>query len=152
MHYVSSIDNLNDAWRILERVKESDDGPLVGPAFMFALIEYAKPYKSSRGDVLGTHRLDSQLIPDQYIDLHTKIIDFRDTILAHSDLTVKESQIYVLETQAGIKTSSIIQTIIDPTELLSQIDKIVDLIEASLESMYTELKKLEQDLPLNYPR
>lgn len=151
VHFVSSIDNLNDAWRILQLIKESGDSPLVGPAFMFALIEYSKPYKTSRGDVLASHRLDSQCVPTRNKDLHAKVLEFRDTILAHTDLTVKESQIYVLEAQSGKKTTTIVQTIINPTDLLAQIDNIIDLIEATLLVMYDEVKKLEQDLPLNYP-
>ncbi len=79
VHFVSSIDNLNDAWRILQLIKESGDSPLVGPAFMFALIEYAKPYKHSKDDVMCSHRLDSQRVPVEHMDLHAKIIDFRDT-------------------------------------------------------------------------
>ncbi len=54
VHFVSSTDNLNNAWQILQNIKqilqENKQGkgnPLVGAAFRFALIEYSKPYKCS---------------------------------------------------------------------------------------------------------
>ncbi len=49
VHFVSSIDKLNNAWRILQEIKRHKGHPLVVPAFRFALVEYSKPYTVSYG-------------------------------------------------------------------------------------------------------
>jgi hypothetical protein len=49
VHFVSSIDKLNSAWRILQEIKLHKGHSLVGPAFQFALVEYSKPYTVSYG-------------------------------------------------------------------------------------------------------
>ncbi len=105
VHFVSCIDNLNYAWGILHEIKGCNDNPLLGPAFQFALIEYSKPYKYSLGDV-EKHKLDETRIPENHSELHKKILEARDKILAHADLTVKEAMLHVINTPRGPHPSS----------------------------------------------
>jgi hypothetical protein len=151
VHFVSSIENLNNAWRILQEIKQCKGNPLVSAAFQFALIEYAKPYKDSFGVALNgkgkpiKYKLDNTHIPDKYLDLHKRVLDARDQIYAHADLTVKEAKVYIANTSCGVH-ASIVQNVIRGTEELSNIDVIIDLIEQTLEKMYVEVKLLEAKL------
>ena len=150
VHFVSSIDNLNKAWRILQEIREYKGSPLVGPAFQFALVEYSKPYRNSRGRVgKGVkYKLEDVHIPAKHHELHKRILAARDQIHAHSDLTVKEAKLYVVNTASG-KYASRVQKAIRGTEELSNIDSIIELIEQTLDSMYIEVKRLEAALPIH---
>jgi hypothetical protein len=148
IHFVSCIDNLNEAWRILQIIKQSKGNLLVGPAFQFALIEYSKPYINSRGIAKTNHRLSNKFVPVEHRDLHNEILAARKTIHAHSDLTVDDARIHVANTVHG-KHVALGKNIVYDTEKISRIDDIVDLIEQSLDSMYKEVKQLEAALPLS---
>ena len=150
VHFVSCIGNLNEAWKILHNIKENDGCVLVNPAFQFALIEYSKPYKKSYGEIKKFHKLENdppKHVSTHYLDLHKKIVDDRDKIFAHSDLTVDEAKVYVSNTNYG-KHVGISKNITYDTEMLGKIDTIIDLIEKSLDSMYKEVKRLEAALPI----
>lgn len=147
IHFASCIDNLNYAWLILQEIKKSESSPLISPAFQFALIEYAKPYRQSYGE-LQKHKLDSRHVPTEHLDLHNRLLAARDKIHAHSDLTLMEARLYVAKTSQGLH-ASIVQNVIHRTEELSNIDMIMDLIEKTLNSMYVEAKQLENQLTPN---
>ncbi len=101
LYFVSCINALNNAWRLLQEIKRCKRNSLVGAAFQFALIEYSKPYIVSFGTVLNSkgksipRKLDESHIPATHIQLHKRIIDARDQIHSHSDLTVMEAKLYV---------------------------------------------------------
>lgn len=148
LHFVSSIDDLNSAWSILQEIKRSGDNLLVGPAFQFALIEYSKPYKVSYVNETEIHQLDTKYVPPEHLDLHERIVDARDQIHAHSDLTVREAKLYVTEAKQG-KIATQVRNMIYGTEELSNIDEIIDLIEKTLDRMYEEADWMEQQLPVD---
>ena len=129
--------------------------PLVGPAFEFALVEYSKPYIKSHGtdiDAKGKSKrkylLDEKYIPINCRALHRKLLKARNKIHAHADLSVKEAILYVKNTLNG-KLAFTVQNVVDRTDELWNIDKIIDLIEQTLESMYREEERLRQQLPPN---
>lgn len=153
VYHVSCIRALNNAWWLLNEIKRCRNRtPLVQAAFRFALIEYSKPYKLSRGSALGSkgkpleYKLDERRVPPEYRQLHQEILDARDQIHAHSDLTVRDARIYVANTSSG-KMVQISENIIYGTEDLSRIADIIALIEGTLPSLYEEEQKLEAALP-----
>ena len=154
LHFVFCIDDLNNAWRLLQEIKECNSNSLVGAAFQFALIQYSKPYKCSYGTVLNangkstSYKLDESHISAKHIELHRKIIRERDQIHAHSDLTVKDAKLYIRDTSSG-KIVTRVQNGICGTEELSNIDAVIDLVEQSLDSMYEKVKQLEAELPIS---
>ena len=155
VHFVSSIEKLNNAWRILLEIRSNRDDPLVGPAFQFALIEYSKPYTVSFGtelDAKGSpkrkHLLNDKHIPKKHHVLHDRLLEARKKIHAHDDLSVKEAKLYVKKTQQG-KFVGTVQNVITGTEELSNINLIIELIEQTLKNMYAQEKLLEQQLPIN---
>ncbi|WP_051678434.1 hypothetical protein [Thiomicrospira pelophila] len=145
VHFASCIAALNSAWLTIKSIKEQAGNTLVGPAFRFALIEYSKPYKVSFGN--KKWMLDTEHIPDEMNDLHKRIIEARDQIHAHSDLTVMEAQVYIYEIN-GHKYSGIVKNKITGLEELKNIDDIQSLIEKTLNSMYVKEQELEAKLPL----
>jgi hypothetical protein len=87
-------------------------------------------------------------IPAKHLELHKRILASRDQIHAHSDLTVKEAKLRVVNTASG-KYVSRVQNAMRGTEEFSNINSIIELIEQSLDSMYIEAKRLEVALPIN---
>ncbi len=146
VHFVSCITWLNNAWRLLNTIHTQPANPLIGPAFRFALVEYCKPYKLSHG-INKKFKLDTSLIPKEHLPLHERIIDSRDQIHAHSDLTVMEAKLHVHEFM-GQRYTCIPQNIIYATEELPNLQKIVALIECTLVNMYIQANVLENALIL----
>ena len=97
VHFVSCIRWLNNAWCLLNAIISAQDSSLIGPAFRFALIEYSKAYKFSHGTENRKFILDTSCIPVESMALHTRIINDRDQVHAHSDLTVMEAKLYIHE-------------------------------------------------------
>jgi hypothetical protein len=152
IHFKSSIERLNKAWQILQVIKSHPHHPLVSPAFQFALVEYSKPYTVSYGAELDSkgrpkhkYSLDKRHIPGNHLALHDRLLDARKKIHAHDDLSVKEANLHVKKTTHG-KFIGVVQNVIYGTEELQNLDAIIDLIEQTLESMYVEDERLEQQL------
>jgi hypothetical protein len=148
VHFVSSTDDLNEAWRILSVIKDSPGNSLAAAAFRYALVAYARPYLKSWGDHRQPYKLNATFVPLAYRDLHRRLIDARNQIHAHSDLTVREAKLHVTKTQAG-RWVGAVQNVILGTEELPNIDAIIDLIEGTLTAMYEETARLEALLPIN---
>jgi hypothetical protein len=85
----------------LHNVKKSHGDSLANPAFQFALIEYSNPYEKSYGEVKRVHKLGNEHIPSKHLDLHNKIINARDQVHAHSDLTVGDAKAYMTHSLYG---------------------------------------------------
>ncbi len=144
VHFTFCITWLNNAWRLLGKIQTQYENPLRGPAFRFALIEYCKPYKLSRG-INKKYKLDTSLIPITYLPLHQRILDSRDQIHAHSDLTVIDAKLHVHEFLGQLYTL-IPQNIIHDTEEFQNLQQIISLIEGTLNNMYAQVKILENAL------
>ena len=153
IHFVQSIRNLNNAWNILQEIKQFEKNSyIINAAFQFALVEYSKPYKYSRGTLLNekkkplNYNLKDNHIPAKHKDLHNRIINARDQIHAHSDLTILESKVYVEKTPYG-KFIVHVQNKINGTEELCNLDAIIELIEITLDNMYKEEKIWDRKMP-----
>jgi hypothetical protein len=137
------ITSLNSAWRIVDALDKSDNHNTVAwAAYRMAFIEYAKPYKKSQGIHVKNHTL---LLPDINSEdkiLHDRIIDLRDTVLAHSDLTVKDAKLYF-----GNVEGKLFPLIVSNTAVaLPSLTEFRGLIEHSLDQLYSELPNLEGQL------
>ena len=80
IYFASSIENLNNAWRILKHIRRRKNNSLKGVAFKYALIEYSKPYTRSDGihkKGRDGYKLDESFIPLKHIGLHKSILDSR---------------------------------------------------------------------------
>ena len=145
IYFTLCIEWLNNAWRLLQAIQMQPKNQLGGAAFRFALIEYCKPYKPSRGSS-KQFKLDTSLISPVHIALHNRIIASRDQVHAHSDLTVMEAKLHVHEIM-GLRYTQISQNYITGLEELPNIQQVIALIESSLENMYLEVKVLDAALP-----
>src|SRR4051794_30301101 len=138
IHFSSCVTWLNNAWRLLQLIRDQSGNPLVGPAFRFALVEYCKPYKLSRG-IIKSFKLDTTFIPSTLLTLHERIVASRDQVHAHTDLSVMKAKLSVHEFM-GQRFSLIAQNRITGLEELPNLCEVIALIEATLDNMYEEEK------------
>ena len=148
VHYVECIDSLNRAWWILQQLRATEPkNAITAAAFRFALVEYAKPYKGSDGIHRNRKKRNSYILPTpsltaEDLSLHQQILDLRDQVLAHSDLTWKEAVVY-LHRYEGQLSASIMSNGRLP---LPDIDAAIGLTERTLDMMYVERTRLEESL------
>ena len=148
VHYVECIDSLNRAWWILQELRATEQkNAITAAAFRFALVEYAKPYTGSDGIHRNRKKRNSYKLPQpdllpEDLALHRKILDLRDQVLAHSDLTLKEARVY-LGRYGGQLSVGIASNIGLP---LPDIEAIIALIERTLDIMKVERTRLEESL------
>jgi len=148
IHSSCCLEWLNESWSLLCKLRDDRHNPLVGAAFRFALILYAKPYRQSHGPNTWRLQLDSAFVPPEHLDLHDKVLAERDHLHAHSDLTVMDAVVSV-HTFEEQRYALVVRNRIDPTKLLSRLDDVISLVEGSLDLMYVEAKRLEALLPLS---
>ena len=103
VYYQECITSLNSAWQIITTLQEvSVTGVIRRAAYHDALIDYAKPFKQSRGKEKRSYLTD---FPSEFSDsdktLHKQIIDLRDQFLAHSDLSIKDAKVYKGKIEIG---------------------------------------------------
>jgi len=147
IHYAECCDSLNRAWLILQDLRGTTDrkATMYYAAFRFALIEYAKPHTRSDGICKrGKHgyRLPQPKLPSEDIALHKQILDLRNHVLAHSDLTLKDAILSVRRFNG--RPHAVIGGNIPPS--LPDIDAVIGLIERTLDTMYDEKSKLLEAL------
>jgi hypothetical protein len=147
IHYAECIDSLNRAWSILHDLRNVD-GPSAfhAAAFRYALIEYTKPYTRSDGTMRKNRKLVLPQLSPEHHELHKRILDLRDQVLAHCDLTLKQAKLHIFS--AGNAPRYLIASNI--AETLPSREAVISLIEASLDKMYLEserrLKSLSETL------
>jgi hypothetical protein len=137
VHYVDCIDSLNRAWSILKELGGFERPSAVqGAAFLFALVEYAKPYTRSDG-YHGRRKLPPPELPES-LALHEQILDLRNQVLAHSDLTVKQAQLCLHSFQG--KPHYIVSS--NVAHSFPSRKAVMRLIEQTLEQMYLKRDQL----------
>jgi len=146
IHFVICILALNNAWRIFTTLLEESGNRLFASSFRYALIEYSKPYRESRGEVKKKRRLDVSYIPQKMLPLHKRIIDARDQIHAHTDLNVLDAKLSVHK-ESGNQYAQICKNNINGLEEIANLKEILLLIEGTLNNMYEKEKLLEAALP-----
>ncbi len=143
VHFAECIESLTSAWRILKELESAPRGVIRAAAYRMALVEYAKPYKRSD----GAHKRgrDGYLLPappltSAELTLHNQILDLRDQVLAHSDLTLKDARVHASRVQGHPFVA------IGSNQMPSFPDTlaVIGLIERSLDLMYLQLEQLDE--------
>ena len=137
VHFATCMQRLNSAWVTLNAIKVERDNALVGPAFRFALVEYAAPYSTSYGTDKKCYKLNESYVPVEFLELHHRILDARSSIHAHADMTVMDAKLYITETR-GMPSAVISGNYIHGLEEIGNIEQIILLIEGTLLKMYAD--------------
>jgi hypothetical protein len=149
IHFQECLTSLNEAWRILEEVVNpvTSASPILRlAAFRMAIVEYAKPFKKSFGAPTPTqpkgrkHALKFPSLSADDIRLHKTLLELRDQVLAHSDLSQKDAKVYV-----GTTSGRAIPVIISETAPeLPDPETVRLLVERVLDALYAQLSMYER--------
>ena len=149
VHYAECINSLNRAWQILVELRAIGRKTAIhAAAFNFALIEYAKPYTRSDGTFKrgrNAYKLPPPNLSAELLALHQQILVLRDQVLAHTDLTLKEAQVYIAS-HAGRSLVTVLSNILPA---LPDSEDVIKLIEHTLDQMYVEVERLKNTLRPN---
>ncbi len=74
---------------LLERYVDVDRD-LRMPLIRDAIISYAVPFSKNRGRAGQSLRLDTKVVPKDLSDLHKAILEFRNVMLAHCDIPLRQ--------------------------------------------------------------
>lgn len=141
IHFQECLTDLNASWRIIEDLQGASIKPVLwAAAYHMALIEYAKPFRQSRGTNKRKHVLSPPALSEPDMKLHAKLLDLRDTVLAHSDLSVKDAKVYVGE----ITGQPLLLTISNTEPQLPELAVVKVHIERMLDALQTQLPGFEQ--------
>jgi len=141
IHFEECLNDLNSALRILEALQQAQIPPVLwAAAYHMALIEYAKPFKMSWGVNKRKHVLPTPLLPESGQQLHIQLLDLRDQVLAHSDLSVKDARVYVSEISG--QPVPIIVSNAEP--VLPSIIAVKTHVEHMLDALYAQRPTYEQ--------
>ena len=143
LHILVCMDRINAAWNTLKQIQSAPDHPLVGPAFRYALVEYATAFTRSDSPSKKRRTLPITLVPVSQSELHQRLIDARNSIHAHADLTVLEAQLTV-HVVAGEKQVGVSQNFIHGLEELNNLPRLISLVEGVLRNLYVEHKQSER--------
>jgi hypothetical protein len=145
LHLDTCIDRMGEAWRTLVLIREHPNDPLIGPAFRFALVSYAAPYKTSEGIVKKRHRLDDRYVPPQFAKLHERLLEARDKVHAHTDLSALDPKLS-FDDGTGQRLVTRIQNHFTGLEELGNLKDIVRLVELTLDNMCADRERLKAGL------
>ena len=135
VYYQECLSSLNAAWRIIDTLQSSNaNKTLASASFRMALIEYAKPYKLSQGVHKKIHKLPIPDLSEEDKLLHARIIVLRDTVLAHSDIRVKDAKVYV----GKIGDRALPLIVSNTFTLFPSLADVRGLVERSLDRLYEE--------------
>ena len=138
VHYQEAITSLNRSWRTLcELETHKSGGAIWSAAYRMALIEYCKPFKISYGTNKVKHKLTSPKLDQEKLILHKHILDLRDQVLAHSDITV-------LDAKVSYDNNAVFPVTLIISNRLGDLPKVTDirnLVEAVLDELYLEQEK-----------
>ena len=140
LHLLVCIDRLNAAWRTLKLIEADRSQPLVGPAFRYALVEYATAFTRSDSPSKKRRFLPESIVPPMHLVLHQRIISERKSIHAHADLTVLEARLE-LHLVGGERQIARVENFIHGLEELTNLRDVVALVEGVLRSLYGEHEK-----------
>jgi len=148
VHFFECIESLNSAWRILKDLETVPPGAIRAAAYRMALVEYAKPYKVSYGEHKkgrNGYLLPAPDLSPEDLSLHAQILNLRDKVLAHSDLTLKEAQVHASRFQGH----PVVIVGSDQLPAFPNAAAVIALIERSLDLMYARREHLNESIAPN---
>ena len=86
--------DLDEASGCLEAMKRHKRGLTSTTMVKYATIAYSRPFSECRGiDNKKKHLLSIEVVPKDYRTLHKKVLEYRNRIIAHTDLNSRNPKL-----------------------------------------------------------
>ncbi len=140
IHFQESITSLNRAWRTLCELESYPSGNAVwSAAYRMTVVEYCKPFTQSQINRSKRHKLPLPNIPDGSKLLHDRLLELRNQVMAHSDLSVLDPNVSYDKT-ADFPIPLIVKNVLDN---FPSIHEIKSLVETVLDALYQQEARYE---------
>ncbi|WP_115718933.1 hypothetical protein [Gallaecimonas mangrovi] len=135
VHYQESITSLNRAWRTLCELESTPPGSAIwSAAYRMVIVEYCKPFTISQINISERYKLPLPSVTDKCEKFHSRLLELRNQVMAHSDLGVLDAKVYY-EQSAEFRAPVIVQNNIDNCPSVSDIK---NQVEAVLDALYQQ--------------
>ncbi len=84
--------DLDEASGCLDAIKYYKRGLTIMVMIKNAIIAYSRPFTTCKG-MYKSHRLSIKVVPKNFRDLHNKVLHYRDCVIAHTDLDVRNPKL-----------------------------------------------------------
>ena len=132
VHFQESITSLNRAWRTFCELEKAPLGNAIwSAAYRMMIVEYCKPFTSSQINESKRHKLPPQSLTDDGKILHTRLLDLRNQVMAHSDLTVLDVNVcydQTAEFPVPLIVKNIMNNFPDVGERKKQVEAVLDFL------------------------
>ena len=135
VHYQESITSLNRAWRTLCELESTPPGNAIwSAAYRMVIVEYCKPFTISQINRNERYKLPLPRLTENREKFHTRLLELRNQIMAHSDLSTLDAKVFYDKT-ADIPAPLITQDVMGNLPIVSEIK---NQVEAVLDSLYKQ--------------
>ncbi len=86
-------EDLNEAAGCLDAIKQYKRGLTSTTMVKNAIIAYSRPFMECKGINNKIHRLKIKVVPKDYRTLHKKVLQYRNRIIAHTDLVFRNPKL-----------------------------------------------------------
>jgi hypothetical protein len=85
--------DLDEAAGCLDAIKKYKRGLTRTTMVKNAIIAYSRPFMECKGTNNKIHRLKIKVVPKEYRTLHKKVLQYRNRIIAHTDLVFRNPKL-----------------------------------------------------------
>lgn len=108
------------------------------------VVSYARPFTGNKGEKIPRHTLTQRVVPKHLRPLHEELIDARNQLFAHTDLTYRRPKSANWST-AERKWFPMSFRGYDYDKLDRRVDDIENLIRAVTGNLQTEIEQIEEN-------
>jgi len=91
--YRMALSDIQSAKRVCDLALKQTDNELKYSMIRDAIVIYCRPFSRCNGK-FGSHKLDKHISDQLDLSIHRRLIQWRDQIIAHSDIDVRDPKLH----------------------------------------------------------
>lgn len=91
--YRMALGDIQSARRVCDLASKQADNEIKCSMIRDAIVTYCRPWSRCNGK-FGHRKLDKQISDQLNVDIHEKLMQWRDQIIAHSDIDVRDPKLH----------------------------------------------------------
>lgn len=132
VHFQESITSLNRAWRTLCELENAPSGNAIwSAAYRMVIVEYCKPFTISQINRSERHKLPLPSLTDDCNNFHARLLELRNQVMAHSDLSVLDAKVcydQTTEFPVPIIAKNVLGNLPSVSEMKNQVEAVLDAL------------------------
>jgi hypothetical protein len=119
------------------------DNKVYYPLLRDIVVTYARPFSDNRGIEQLSHKLKkSEFVPKKYYPLHELLMNFRNTIFAHTDIGAKDAKVSRWR-QAGYATYPMSFRRVKYEALIAELGNLKSLLAELREKLLEKIRRIQ---------